>query len=154
MISEKASIYGNVVVDPTSRVDDFAVLSGNITIGRHVHISGHASIVGDVIMEDFTALSWGARIFAKKDDYSGEWMTNPAVPAHLTNVDSRPVRICRHAVILPNAVVLPGVTVGEGAVVGATSVISKDVKPWTIVAARGMVVGERSRHALELACGL
>ena len=32
------------------------------------------------------------------------------------------------------SVILPGVTVGEGAVVGANSLVTKDVKPWTIVA--------------------
>jgi maltose O-acetyltransferase len=30
-------------------------------------------------------------------------------------------------------VVLPGITIGEGAVVGANSVVTKDVKPYTIV---------------------
>ncbi len=32
------------------------------------------------------------------------------------------------------AIILPGVTIGDGAVIGAGSVVTKDVKPYTIVA--------------------
>lgn len=35
--------------------------------------------------------------------------------------------------IFSNALIMPGVTIGEGAVVLAGSVVTKDVKPWTIV---------------------
>jgi dTDP-4-amino-4,6-dideoxy-D-glucose acyltransferase len=154
MISEKASVYGDVTVDPSSRVDDFCVLSGHIIIGRYVHLSCHASIIGDVVMEDFSGLSGGVRVYAKSDDYSGEWMTNPTVPSHLTNVHSEPVRICKHAIIGANSVILPGVTIGEGAAVGANSVIRKDVEPWTIVVGTGKVIGERKKRCLELECEL
>jgi dTDP-4-amino-4,6-dideoxy-D-glucose acyltransferase len=154
MISEKASVYGDVTVDPSSRVDDFCVLSGHIVIGRYVHLSCHTSIIGDVVMEDFSGLSGGVRIYAKSDDYSGEWMTNPTVPKHLTNVDIRPVRICKHAIVGANSVILPGVTIGEGAAVGANSVIRKDVEPWTIVVGTGKVIGERKKRCLELECEL
>lgn len=150
MISPKASLYGDVQVDPTSRVDDFAVLSGRIRIGRHVHVSCHAVLIGEIEVEDFAGVSVGVRIFAKSDDFSGEWMTNPCVPAHLTNVDARPVRICRHAIIGANAVIFPGVTVGEGAAVGAGALVTKDVPPWTIVVSRNRIIGERSRRLLEL----
>jgi dTDP-4-amino-4,6-dideoxy-D-glucose acyltransferase len=154
VISEKASVYGDVTVDSSSRVDDFCVLSGHIIIGRYVHLSCHASIIGDVVMEDFSALSGGVRVYAKSDDYSGEWMTNPTVPSHLTNVHSEPVRICKHAIIGANSVILPGVTIGEGAAVGANSVIRKDVEPWTIVVGTGKVIGERKKRCLELECEL
>ena len=150
MISEKASVYGDITVDPSSRVDDFCVLSGHIIIGRYVHISCHASIIGEVVIEDFCALSGGSRIYAKSDDYSGEWMTNPTVPSHLTNVHIEPVYICKHAIIGANSVILPGVTIGEGAAVGANSVIKKDVEPWTIVVGTGRMIGSRSKKCLDL----
>lgn len=150
MISSRASLYGAIAIDPSSRVDDFAVLSGDIKIGRRVHISCHVVLIGEITVEDFAGVSVGARIFARSDDYSGEWMTNPTVPAHLTNVNARPVRICRHAIIGANAVILPGVTVGEGAAVGAGALITKDVPPWAIVVGRNQVIGERTRRVLEL----
>ena len=150
MISSRASLYGSVTVHPSSRVDDFAVLSGAITIGRHVHVSCHATLIGEIAMEDFSGVSVGVRIFAKSDDFSGEWMTNPCVPSHLTRVDARPVRIGRHAIVGANAIILPGVTVGEGAAIGAGALITRDVPPWMIVVGRNRIIRERSRRALEL----
>ena len=154
MISEKASLYGDVRVDPTSRIDDFAVLSGQIRIGQYVHIACHCSLIGSIEMQEFSGLSGGVRIYAKSDDYSGEWMTNPTVPPELTRVNSEPVRIGRHAIVGANAVILPGVTVGEGAAVGAGALITKDVPPWAIVVGRNQVIGERKRRVLELECEL
>ena len=154
MISSRASLYGAVIVNPSSRVDDFAVLSGAITIGRNVHVSCHATLIGEISVGDFAAVSVGARIFARSDDYSGEWMTNPTVPAHLTCVDARPVLIGRHAIVGANAVILPGVTVGEGAAIGAGALITRDVPAWAIVVGRNKVIGERKRRVLELECEL
>lgn len=53
-----------------------------------------------------------------------------------TDIDliSHPIRICSKAWIGFNAVILKGVTIGEGAIVGASSVVTKDVPAWTIVA--------------------
>lgn len=52
-----------------------------------------------------------------------------------TDIDllSYPVTIADKAWIGFNSVILKGVTVGEGAIVGASSVVTKDVPPWTIV---------------------
>lgn len=150
MISSKASLYGTITVDPTSRVDDFVILSGNIRIGRYVHVSCHASIIGEVVMEDYSGISGGVRVYGKSDDYSGKWLTNPTVPSHLTNVDCRPVCIERHAIIGANSVILPGVRIGEGAAVGANSVIRKNVEPWTIVVGTGKVIGRRDTRCLSL----
>jgi acetyltransferase-like isoleucine patch superfamily enzyme len=150
VISLRASIYGAVTVDPSSRIDDFAVLSGEITVGRCVHIACHCSLIGEIVLEDFSGLSGGVRIYAKSDDYSGEWMTNPTVPAHLARVDARPVRIGRHAIVGANAIILPGVTVGEGAAIGAAALITKDVLAWAIVVGRNEVIGERKRRVLQL----
>lgn len=44
---------------------------------------------------------------------------------------SEPIRICKGA----RSIILKGVTIGESAVIGAGSVVTKDVPPWTIVAA-------------------
>src|SRR5690606_15060402 len=45
----------------------------------------------------------------------------------------RPIIIEDYVWIATNAMILPGVTIGKGAVVGAGSVVSKDVKPYTVV---------------------
>jgi len=44
------------------------------------------------------------------------------------------------------ALILPGLTIGEGAVVGAGAIVTRDVKPFTIVAGNpARNIGERSR---------
>lgn len=45
-----------------------------------------------------------------------------------------PVAIGKDVWIGTRVIILPGVTIGDGAVIGANSVVSKDVKPNTVVA--------------------
>ena len=149
-LSKLASLYGDLTMGAASRIDDFCVLSGRIVVGRHVHIGCACSLIGDIELEDFAGLSGGVRLYARSDDYSGEHMTNPTVPAAYTQVHQAPIRIGRHAIIGANSVILPGVTIGEGAAVGAQALITRDVAPWSVVAGKGLVVGERSRRLLEL----
>ena len=41
---------------------------------------------------------------------------------------------------------LPGVTIGEGAVIGASSVVNKDIPPWSIaVGSPAKVIGTRDK---------
>jgi UDP-3-O-[3-hydroxymyristoyl] glucosamine N-acyltransferase len=58
-ISDKASIYNADLIEigDYSRIDDFCVLSGRISIGRNVHIAVYCNIAGGtegVIFEDFS----------------------------------------------------------------------------------------------------
>ena len=154
MISRRASVYGRLIIHETARVDDFAVLSGNISIQRYVHVACHCSIIGQVRLHEFSGLSGGVRLYAKSDDYSGAWMTNPTVPERFTRVHAAPIAIGRHAIIGANAVIMPGVTVGEGAAVGAGAFITRDVEPWTIVVDRGRVIGQRDTRCEGLSCAL
>lgn len=85
LISRKASIYGenNISIGDNVRIDDFCILSGNITIGNNVHISAYTGLfVGNmgIKIEDFVALSVRCVVFGESDDYSGSAMTNPMIP--------------------------------------------------------------------------
>lgn len=44
-----------------------------------------------------------------------------------------PIVIGANALVAGWSIVLPGVTIGEGAEVAAGAVVTKDVKPWTVV---------------------
>ena len=54
---------------------------------------------------------------------------------HDTNISSHflPIHIGHHCWIGTGATVLQGVKIGDGAIVAAGAVVTKDVKPWTIV---------------------
>jgi acetyltransferase-like isoleucine patch superfamily enzyme len=117
-------------------IDDFVLLMGGRSsrIGSFVHIAAFASIAGggDLVMEDFSGVSGGCRIYTGNDDYNGGSLTGPTVP-HPYRIPIRSfVRIGKHAVVGANSVVLPGVTIGEGAAIGANSVVTADCEPWTI----------------------
>jgi len=49
-------------------------------------------------------------------------------------IDFKPVRIEDGADIGIGAIILPGVTIGRNSIVGAGSVVTKDVKPYSVVA--------------------
>jgi acetyltransferase-like isoleucine patch superfamily enzyme len=119
-------------------IDDFVLFMGGqkSTLHSFIHIGSFSSITGggELIMEDFSGLSSGVRIYTGNEDYTGGCLTNPAVPAPYRITIRSFVHIGRHCIIGANSVVLPGVTIGEGAAVGANSLVLKDCKPWTIYA--------------------
>ena len=139
-ISRDARIYGAsaVSIGDHVRIDDFTVISGReaVRIGRNVHIAQFCGLYGGagLELEDFSGLSSRVAIYTQSDDYSGEAMTNPTVPTRFRAVKAGPVRVGRHAIIGSGAVVMPGVSLGDGSAVGALSLVTRDVKAWTIVA--------------------
>ena len=158
LVSRHASLYGidRISIESNSRIDDFCVLSagsGGIHIGRYVHIAVMCSLIGEerIALEDFSGLSGRVSIYSSSDDYSGDHLTNPTVPANLTQVDNKPVTLGRHVIIGSGSVILPGVTIGEGAAVGALALVRKSLKPFTIyTGSPTKAIGPRSRRMLEL----
>jgi galactoside O-acetyltransferase len=117
-------------------IDDFVFLmEGKRTmIGSFIHIASFTSIAGggEFVMEDFSGLSGGVRVYTGNEDYAGGCLTNPAVPPPYRLPQRSFVRMHKHSIVGANAVILPGVTIGEGAVVGANSLVTKDCQPWTV----------------------
>ena len=137
LISRKSSIYGakNISIGNNVRIDDFSILSGNISIGNYVHISAGVMIFAGqagVVLEDFVGVSSRTAIYAVTDDYSGEALTNPMVPDEYRNIIGGKVILKKHALIGTGCTILPDVTVGEGASVGSMSLINKNIEDFTI----------------------
>jgi dTDP-4-amino-4,6-dideoxy-D-glucose acyltransferase len=158
LLSDRASFHNcaQIRIGRHSRIDDFVVLSagdGGIDIGVHVHVAVYAALIGKgrIHLEDFCNVSSRVSIYSSNDDYSGQHMTNPTVPAAYTGVTHAAVRIGRHAIIGSGSVVLPGVTVGEGAAVGALSLVRGDCDSFTIyVGTPARSIGHRQRALLDL----
>lgn len=53
---------------------------------------------------------------------------------HIFEKEVKAVRIETGAWVTSGSIILPGVTVGKGAIIAAGAVVSRDVKPFTIVA--------------------
>ena len=144
-IGNNVRIDGNVTV--IASLQYRFVLESNIHIGSYSHICGNAGFV----MRDFSALSAGVRIFTRSDDFSGDYLTNPTVPAKYTNVTSGEIEIGRHAIIGTGSVILPGVNIGEGCSVGTLSSVHKSLDPWgAYFGSPAKRIGTRSNGLLDL----
>jgi dTDP-4-amino-4,6-dideoxy-D-glucose acyltransferase len=139
------------------RVDAFCILSAGepgLYVGRNVHVSAYTSILGrsEVYIGDFATISVRCSIFSSNDDYTGETMTNPTVPADFRGATNAPVHIGQHAILGTGTIVLPGVRVGESAAIGAGSLLKVDVPPFRIAAGvPARLLGHRSRRHRLLA---
>lgn len=156
-ISKAACIIGasSITIGDNSRIDAFAMLSGvggYIHVGKYVHIASYSSLVGQggIVLEDFSGLSHGVRVFSASDDYSGDYMTNPTVHSDFTDVQMAEVRICEHVIIGANSVVLPGVVIAVGAAVGAQSLVNRSLGAWGIYSGTPVrLVKPRAKGLLE-----
>ncbi|MGR4068072.1 acyltransferase [Billgrantia sp. C5P2] len=155
-ISNKASIYEpeKITIDDFSRIDDFCVISGKVTIGKYCHITPMCLVAGGepgVFLHDFSSLAYGVKVFSQSDDYSGRTMVNSLIPRKYKAEFFKSVEICRQVVIGANAVVLPGVTIAEGCSIGASALVLKSTEAWGVYAGvPAKRIKERSKELLQL----
>lgn len=157
-ISTKCSLYGasRISIGDNVRIDDFAVISAGaagISIGNHVHVAVMATMIGHAHIElaDFAGLSGKVSIYSSTDDFSGEFLTGPTLPAGFTKITSAPVRVGRHGIIGTGAVLLPGTQMMDGSALGALSLASGDLMEFTIYAGiPARPVGPRRQDLLAL----
>ena len=136
-ISRKASFYGRsrISIGDYSRIDDFCILSGDIEIGRYVHVSASVCLfAGDagIVMKDYSGISSQSAVYAESDDYSGAALSNAAIPDEYRRITKGKVIFERFTQLGAGSVVLPGVTLAEGSAAGSMSLVSKSLDPWTI----------------------
>lgn len=137
-ISRKACFYGisKMSIGDNVRIDDFCILSGNITLGSHIHISAYVALYGaeGIVLEDYTGISPRSTIYSAMDDFSGDYLIGPIHPEEYTNVTGGPVTIKRFSQIGCNSVIFPNLTIEEGVVVGACSLVRQSLESWGIYA--------------------
>lgn len=156
LVSTKASIYDaeSIAIGDNSRIDDFCVVSGKVSIGKHVHVTIFCNLAGGeegVVIDDFATLAYGVHVFSQSDDYTGSTMTNSTVPSKYKCEIKKPVLIKRHAIIGAGSMIFPGVTIDEGCSVGAMSMVTKDTEPWKIyMGIPAIPVRDRCKDLLEL----
>jgi len=136
-ISDKASIYNHncIEIGDYSRIDDFCIVSGNIKIGRNVHITPNCLVAGGekgIVFEDFTTIAYKVQVFTQSDDYSGMTMTNSTVPMEFKNEFKKEVLIKKYSIVGAGSIIMPGVILEEGTSVGAMSLVLKSTEPWGI----------------------
>ena len=129
--------FDNIHFGENIRIDPYVVIScSNLIVGNHVHIATGCGFFGSasITMGDFSTISGHGLIYSTSDDYSGRSLTNPTVPTEFLETIHDDVVIGRHCIIGARATILPGVTIGDGAIIGAQAMVSRDVRPYAIVA--------------------
>lgn len=155
-ISDKASVYDaeRISLGDNTRIDDFCVVSGTVTLGRNVYVGVFSNLAGGrsgITMGDFSTLAYATHLVAQSDDYSGETMTNPTIPAEYKREISEPIVIGRHVILGTGTVVLPGVTLPDGVSAGARTLFTESAEAWSIyVGTPARRVKARSQALLQL----
>lgn len=145
---------GNIGFGNDVRIDGGVSIiapQGFVEIGSFVHIGGgcHISGVHGVVMGDFSGLSQGVRLYSATDDYVGDCLTNPTVPAEFLNIKAGRISLGKHVIVGSGSVVLPGVAVAAGTAIGALSLVRKDTEEWGVYAGNpARRIRERGRGAL------
>lgn len=116
LIREHCTIGDNV------SIGSFTELSHDVVIGHNVRIHSHCFIPEGTFIMDNAWIGPGVRI--TNDKYPGPSSTEK----HRVGVT-----VEHDAVIGANATLLPGIVIGHHALVGAGAVVTKSVKPYTIV---------------------
>ena len=162
-IAKTCTIVGieNILIGSDVRIDGYCSIiaagNGYLDIGSYIHIGAYCLLsAGDgIVMEDFSGLSHGVKVYSRTDDYSGRHLTNPMVPEKYLGVTGGEVRLERHALIGSSSVILPRVTIGEGSSVGALSLVTRSLDPWGIYfGTPAKRLRARSKRLLELEADL
>src|SRR5262244_3621047 len=116
MIHERITLVGieNISIGSHVRIDPEVILlaTGPLSIGCYTHIAPGVFIAAKAgfQMKNFANIAHGARIYTVNDDYSGEHLMGPTIPAEFLSLTAGSVLMEKHANIGAGAVVLPGVT--------------------------------------------
>jgi acetyltransferase-like isoleucine patch superfamily enzyme len=138
LISRKVSIYGasNISIGNNVRIDDFCILSGDITLGSHIHISAYCALYGamGIVLDDYSGISPRSTLFSSMDDFSGNYLIGPIHPVELINVTGGKIILKKYVQIGASSIIFPNIIIEEGTVVGACSLVTKSLSEWGIFA--------------------
>ncbi len=135
-LGKKVLICGGIYINDCT-IGDYTYISGNSFGGivsgfHHTRIGKYCSIGNHI-----ETLTESSHNYRKKMQYP--FYSMPNSPKYnpqkaKTEIVIRPIVIGNDVWIGTNVTILGGVNIGDGAVIGAGSIVTKDVKPYTIVA--------------------
>ena len=135
-ISKKASFYSpeKISIGNNVRIDDFCILSGQITIKNNIHIAANCALYGGggIIMENNSGLSPRCTLLSATDDFSGEYLVGACVDDKYRHLIKGTITLGKYVQIGSGTTILPNVEIGEGSAVGAMSLVNKNLPEWSI----------------------
>ncbi len=125
---ETFQIGNGVFIGPDAHLQ--GAREGRFVIGNHVWIGPQSFLDARcLVIGDYVGWGPGARVLTAQ--HTGVPLDSPIIQ---TDQEVKPVIVESGADIGTNAVILPGVTIGRSALVGAGAVVTRDVKPFSVVA--------------------
>ena len=123
-------IMANSVIGENCNIGQNVVVSPNVVLGNNVRVQNNVSIYTGVICEDDVFLG-PSMVFTN--------VINPRSAISRKN-EYKQTFVNKGATIGANATIVCGITIGNYAFIGAGAVVTKDVKPYSLM------VGNPARH--------
>jgi len=121
-ISEKSNVFDSVTMGKNVKVGAFVEVGRDVKLGNNVNISCGVFIPENVIIEDDVFI--GPHVVFTNDKHP---------PSHGKWREDRPTIVEKGSSIGANSTILPSLVLGKNCRIGAGSVVTKDVKPNTLV---------------------
>jgi acetyltransferase-like isoleucine patch superfamily enzyme len=126
-----------VSIDDNTIIDDFTYISGEVILGKYVHIGPSCSLQASgskITLKDFAGISAGSRIYASSSDYLSCSLDFPTIPDNIKfGGFSEEVILDFFSLIGANSVILPGCIVPTGFAAGTHTRLTKfiEMKEWS-----------------------
>lgn len=111
------SIGRNTLIGKDVVIDDYTYVNSN-------------SYIENCVIGKFCSISSG--VYICPTEHKLDYITTHPITKY--DINRKPVIIGHDVLICLNAIILEGVTIGDGAVIGAGAIVTKDVRPYEIVA--------------------
>lgn len=133
LIANNAQIGAGTKVWAFSQVHENCTIGKDCTIGTNVQIGPNVTIGDNVKIQNNVSVYDGVTI--EDDVFIGPSVvfTNVKLPRSRLSGTLENTYVSKGATIGANATIVCGVTIGEYAMVGAGAVVTKDVRPYTLV---------------------
>ncbi|MEN8264155.1 MAG: acyltransferase [Nitrospirota bacterium] len=129
-LSNFINLYGCSIGD-NSKIGAFVEIQKNATVGQYCKIQSHTFICEGVVIEDSAFVGHGVTFI--NDKYPSSVSKGGKLQSE-EDWEVIPTIVKQGAAIGSGSTILCNVTIGENSIVGAGSVVTKDVRPNTIVA--------------------
>ena len=143
-IGEQTQVVGSLIFDKSGAsisIGDRSFVNGSIISANTISIVSDVLISLNVSIVDHDSHSIA---FSQRSKDAVDWLNGEKNWKH---VKTSSVDVGDKVWIGFNAIILKGITIGEGAVIGAGSVVTKDVRPWTVVGGNpARIIREIAEH--------
>lgn len=119
-IGKRVDIMNGVIIMSPQKVE----IGHDVLLNEFTRIGGQ----NGVKIGDFVQLSYNVTLVSQNHAYN-----DFSRPIKTQGYVGGPIIIEDDVWVGTNAVIMPGVTIGKGAIIGANAVVTKNVKPYTIV---------------------